>query len=615
MASGFLGGAVLGGIVGIGVLAAVSVVAPPPRPPEVADAAPGATQAPERAPETTGGEAAGPGDRAPVTGAAAPRAAAPAQDSVAFDDAVTAPAALPETGGGAPDVAALAPGAESGAVPMSGDAPVLPNPQALAPMAPGPADELSISTEPVQPPAPGVEGVEGAFDAPVLPEVEADQPAELAQAPEPPVISGAPAASAVPGQDLPAMIDETPAEEPRIAPASPQPSLVTQAPQAPEMPETAERPVTVEPPETGETVETADTAGTSETTETVETAELPETVEPVEMAETTQTTENTEPVETAELPESPETPEAADVPAAPEAAQTTQAPAAGPTPPVSVLPNTATQGTGRPAVGTPAGTLIDRADGVTVNRPGGADATVEGPAPEAEPTDPRPVVRYAADFKRTDDKPLMAVVLIDDGRAVTQGSAGLAALGGFPYPLSFAVDATRPDAAERIALYRDQGFEVLAMIDLPQGAQPADAETTFSVLLPAIDGAVGVLEGVGSGFQDTRPLSDQVTAILKDAGLGLVTQDKGLNTMPKLADKAGVPAAPVFRDFDGKGQTATVIRRFFDQAAFKAGQEGAVIMLGRLRPDTITALLQWGLQDRASQVTLAPVSAVLRRGE
>jgi polysaccharide deacetylase 2 family uncharacterized protein YibQ len=74
-----------------------------------------------------------------------------------------------------------------------------------------------------------------------------------------------------------------------------------------------------------------------------------------------------------------------------------------------------------------------------------------------------------------------------------------------------------------------------------------------------------------------------------------------------------VPADPVFRDFDSKGQSATVIRRFLDQAAFKAGQEGAVIMLGRLRPDTITALLLWGLQDRAGQVALAPISAVLLR--
>jgi len=116
-------------------------------------------------------------------------------------------------------------------------------------------------------------------------------------------------------------------------------------------------------------------------------------------------------------------------------------------------------------------------------------------------------------------------------------------------------------------------------------------------------------------LQGSRSVSDQVTAILQQSGHGLVSQNKGLNTMPKLARKEGVPAYPVFRDFDSKGQSATVIRRFLDQAAFKAGQEGAVIMLGRLRADTITALLLWGLQDRAGQVALAPISAVLMREE
>ena len=67
----------------------------------------------------------------------------------------------------------------------------------------------------------------------------------------------------------------------------------------------------------------------------------------------------------------------------------------------------------------------------------------------------------------------------------------------------------------------------------------------------------------------------------------------------------------MFRDFDESGQDATVIRRFLDQAAFRARQEGSVIMVGRLRPATISALLLWGLQDRAASVRLTPISEVL----
>ena len=92
----------------------------------------------------------------------------------------------------------------------------------------------------------------------------------------------------------------------------------------------------------------------------------------------------------------------------------------------------------------------------------------------------------------------------------------------------------------------------------------------------------------------------------------MVLYPKGLNTGVSLAQRAGVPSQALFRDFDGQGQTASVIRRFLDQAAFKANQEGSVIMVGRLRAETISALLVWGLQDRASRVALVPISTVLR---
>ena len=222
-----------------------------------------------------------------------------------------------------------------------------------------------------------------------------------------------------------------------------------------------------------------------------------------------------------------------------------------------------------------------------------------------------PIVAFAAPFENPDDKPLMAIVLIDSGVDLTGGPVGLAALRSFPYPLSFAVDATLSDAAARMAEYRAQGFEVMALMDLPQGATAADAEVALSAALGAVPEAVAVMEGPGTGLQDTRDASDQVTEAVLATGHGLVLQSKGLNTAQKLASRAGVPTGLVFRDFDSANQTPTVIRRFLDQAAFRAGQEGGVIMVGRVRPDTISALLLWGLQDRAERVALAPISAVL----
>ncbi|MBR9842130.1 MAG: polysaccharide deacteylase family 2 protein [Rhodobacteraceae bacterium] len=220
---------------------------------------------------------------------------------------------------------------------------------------------------------------------------------------------------------------------------------------------------------------------------------------------------------------------------------------------------------------------------------------------------PRPFEVNAEPFE-AEGKPLMAVVLIDDGSTPIDE----AMVTGLRFPVSFAINTLTPDAAAREAAYRAMGYETLAMIDIPAAAAATDVEVAMEAHLKAMPGAVGVLEGMGDGLQGAREVSDQVTEVLLASGHGLVMLANGLNTAQKLASREGVPAATVFRDFDGKGQNATVIRRFLDQAAFKADQEGGVIMVGRVHDETLSALMVWGLQDRASTVSLAPVSAVLR---
>ncbi len=221
--------------------------------------------------------------------------------------------------------------------------------------------------------------------------------------------------------------------------------------------------------------------------------------------------------------------------------------------------------------------------------------------------DGRPFEINAEAFVALDNRPLMSIVLIDDAAAI-----GAEALQDFPYPLTFAISPQDPKAAEKMKARRAAGFEVLILADLPREATPQDAETAMGVWMQQLPQAVGILEGVDTGFQGNRPLADQMVAVMKATGYGMVTQNSGLNTVQKLALRDGMPAGVVFRDFDGAGQNPRAIRRFLDQAAFRARQEGAVIMLGRLRPDTISALLLWGLQDRASQVGLAPISAGLK---
>jgi uncharacterized protein len=68
----------------------------------------------------------------------------------------------------------------------------------------------------------------------------------------------------------------------------------------------------------------------------------------------------------------------------------------------------------------------------------------------------------------------------------------------------------------------------------------------------------------------------------------------------------------VFRILDATGESVPKMRNYLDRAAFKAAQEGRVVVIGSTRPETVAALLEWTVEGRAASVALAPVSAVLR---
>ncbi|MDG1738296.1 MAG: divergent polysaccharide deacetylase family protein [Paracoccaceae bacterium] len=205
-----------------------------------------------------------------------------------------------------------------------------------------------------------------------------------------------------------------------------------------------------------------------------------------------------------------------------------------------------------------------------------------------------------------DDRPLMAIILIDTG----EYNIGPEALASFPYPISFAIDPLRDDALEAAERYRSKGFELLVTADLPESGDASLAEIALAPTIESIPGAVGFLEGTNGGLQGNMELAEAVLKMVEDTGNGLVLRSKGLNAAQQQADGRDLPVATLFRDFDASGQNASVIRRFLDQAAFKARQEGSVVMVGRLRPATISALLLWGLQDRATSVALTPVSTI-----
>ncbi|MBV1868573.1 MAG: divergent polysaccharide deacetylase family protein [Marinosulfonomonas sp.] len=258
----------------------------------------------------------------------------------------------------------------------------------------------------------------------------------------------------------------------------------------------------------------------------------------------------------------------------------------------------------------------NRAPNVQTNRLpsiGGSAPEAEVTAEPAEPggapelTDAPAIEQFAAVFENPEARPLMAILLLTD-----TGDTGAATDAALPFPVSYVVDASKSNAPDLMRRYRDAGNEVVVLAPLPEGAAPVDVEVAFLSYLSAVPEAVAVMDVPEGDFQAGRTLASQVADALAASGHGMITYKRGLNSAIQVAEREGVPAALVFSDIDGIGQNGAAIKRFIDRAAFRAGQQGGVILVGRNRPETIKALLEWGLGNRANTVALAPVSVVLK---
>ncbi|MGC9368372.1 MAG: divergent polysaccharide deacetylase family protein [Paracoccaceae bacterium] len=267
----------------------------------------------------------------------------------------------------------------------------------------------------------------------------------------------------------------------------------------------------------------------------------------------------------------------------------------------------------------PAGMIGEAPEAIRVPAPGAEIAkpdVVTGRLPsigakqEAAPAaDLGALARHAVPFTPEPGKPLFSVILVDTGEA----GLDRAALTTFSFPVTFAIDATRPDAAEAMAQYRAAGFEVILLPGpIEAGATEEELDAKMSEAFGTVPEAVAVLEGRRGGLHANRGLLGAFTGLLGDSGHGFVAFDKALNTAAHLAQSDGIPTATIFRRLDAERESAPVIKRYLDRAVFKAEQDGQVVMLGHSYPDTVTALFSWAIEGKGTEVNLAPISAVLR---
>ena len=230
------------------------------------------------------------------------------------------------------------------------------------------------------------------------------------------------------------------------------------------------------------------------------------------------------------------------------------------------------------------------------------------PKTQRTPAADQPIAKFARTFDAPAGKPRFVILLQDVGAA----GMARAELAKLPFPVSFVIDPLASDAKAAAQTYRDAGQEVLILANgLPPGATAGDVAQTFQSLAGIVPEAVGVVDEATLGFQDNRALASLVLPVIADQGRGLLTYDRGLNAADQIARRDGLPAAVIFRRLDGAGESGPTIRRYLDRAAFKAAQEGSVVVIGDTKADTVAAILEWTVEGKGATVALAPVTAVM----
>lgn len=252
---------------------------------------------------------------------------------------------------------------------------------------------------------------------------------------------------------------------------------------------------------------------------------------------------------------------------------------------------------------------------VRINRPGATPVETESEttaAPEADalPVDAPALLRFAAPFENAEGLPVIAVLLVDTGEM----DPALASSDNLGFTPTVAINALGADAGSKLAAYQAAGAEVAMQLDLPDGARPSDVEVAFEAAFELLPDAA-MLFSNGSGAIEERSVVAQVMEILAADGHGFVTIQRGFGSAARTAEQAGVPAATVLRDLDGAGEDKRAITRALDQAAFRARQTGEIVLLGRMRPETVDALRDWAADLGRETLAIAPVTAILLQQE
>lgn len=242
---------------------------------------------------------------------------------------------------------------------------------------------------------------------------------------------------------------------------------------------------------------------------------------------------------------------------------------------------------------------------------GGAGKRLEAPGAAPAAAGDTPLARNAMPFVAPERALLYSVVLIDPG--VAAGGLDRATITALGFPMTIAIDPTRPDAPEAARAFRDAGLEVAILAaDIPETATATDLAVIVEAWRQAVPGAIGVVDGPAAQFRQDRELVQPMVEILAREGLAVIAMEEGLNPAEHLAQAQRAGYVGLWREIDAGRERSAVVERMLSRAAFEAQRSGAVAVALSAWPETVAGLQNW--EPVASRsVTLAPVSALALR--
>ena len=184
-------------------------------------------------------------------------------------------------------------------------------------------------------------------------------------------------------------------------------------------------------------------------------------------------------------------------------------------------------------------------------------------------------------------------------------------LGSLPFTVTIAVPAKIDVHNALMRYYRDEGFEVALLIDLPEGSNATEVTEILDKAISTVSEATTILERTPGTLQNSREISTALADRLALSGHGLVLYDTGVNPALERAKSVAVPVKTIYRNLDQDNGNERAMRRFLDGAAFRAQQEGSVIITASPSPSVISALTFWSLQERSSSVIKTSLSQAL----